>query len=76
MISCMFFFILQMKTFRELFAKVIADKHEDVMAKFGAILAQGIIDAGNVLEWIRRKNSSRFWQPSDNLGYYFFCKNI
>ena len=26
--------------------KVIADKHEDVMAKFGAILAQGIIDAG------------------------------
>jgi len=29
-----------------LYAKVITDKHEDVMAKFGAILAQGIIDAG------------------------------
>ena len=26
--------------------QVISDKHEDVMAKFGAILAQGIIDAG------------------------------
>ena len=26
--------------------QVIADKHEDVMAKLGAILAQGIIDAG------------------------------
>jgi len=26
-------------------AQVISDKHEDVMAKFGAILAQGIIDA-------------------------------
>ena len=26
--------------------QVIADKHEDIMAKFGAILAQGIIDAG------------------------------
>ena len=25
---------------------MIADKHEDVMAKLGAILAQGIIDAG------------------------------
>merc|ERR1711868_120215 len=29
-----------------LYAKVITDKHEDVMAKFGAILAKGIIDAG------------------------------
>ncbi len=29
-----------------LFFKVIADKHDDVMAKLGAILAQGIIDAG------------------------------
>ncbi|XP_076436013.1 26S proteasome non-ATPase regulatory subunit 1-like [Babylonia areolata] len=32
--------------FRQLYSKVISDKHEDVMAKFGAILAQGIIDAG------------------------------
>ncbi|KAL7420934.1 proteasome regulatory particle base subunit [Cryptotrichosporon argae] len=31
---------------RELFAKVVADKHEDPMARFGAALAQGIIDAG------------------------------
>ena len=37
---------LQAKTFREMYAKVIADKHEDVMAKYGAIMAQGIIDAG------------------------------
>jgi len=36
----------KVKTFRELYAKVIADKHEDVMAKYGAIMAQGIIDAG------------------------------
>lgn len=36
----------KVKTFRELYRKVINDKHEDVMAKFGAILAQGIIDAG------------------------------
>ncbi|PFX28992.1 26S proteasome non-ATPase regulatory subunit 1 [Stylophora pistillata] len=32
--------------FREIFAKVISDKHEDVIAKFGATLAQGILDAG------------------------------
>lgn len=32
--------------FRQLYAQVISNKHEDVMAKYGAILAQGIIDAG------------------------------
>jgi 26S proteasome regulatory subunit N2 len=32
--------------FRQLYASVITNKHEDVMAKYGAILAQGIIDAG------------------------------
>ncbi|XP_054014485.1 26S proteasome non-ATPase regulatory subunit 1 [Hylaeus anthracinus] len=36
----------RVKDFRALYAKVVVDKHEDVMAKFGAILAQGIIDAG------------------------------
>merc|ERR1719369_1487499 len=34
----------KVKDFRALYTKVISDKHEDVMAKFGAILAQGIID--------------------------------
>lgn len=32
--------------FRQLYSQVISNKHEDVMAKFGAIMAQGIIDAG------------------------------
>ncbi|XP_025199490.1 26S proteasome non-ATPase regulatory subunit 1-like isoform X2 [Melanaphis sacchari] len=34
------------KYFRSLYAKVISDKHEDDVVKFGAILAQGIIDGG------------------------------
>lgn len=38
----------RVKDFRALYAKVVVDKHEDVMAKFGAILAQGIIDAGEI----------------------------
>ena len=29
------------KEFRQLYQKVISDKHDDIMAKFGAILAQG-----------------------------------
>ena len=33
-------------TFRSTYARVVGDKHEDPLVKFGAILAQGIIDAG------------------------------
>jgi 26S proteasome regulatory subunit N2 len=40
------FEFFQVKMFREHYMKVISDKHDDVMAKFGAILAQGILDAG------------------------------
>ncbi|XP_037088868.1 26S proteasome non-ATPase regulatory subunit 1-like [Pollicipes pollicipes] len=36
----------KVKDFRQLYTKVVSDKHEDVMAKLGAILAKGIIDAG------------------------------
>merc|ERR1719277_1274434 len=36
----------RVKEFREKIRKVIADKHEDVMTRFGAILASGIMDAG------------------------------
>jgi len=36
----------KVKMFREHYMKVISDKHDDVMAKFGAILAHGILDAG------------------------------
>ncbi|ORX50506.1 26S proteasome regulatory complex, non-ATPase subcomplex, Rpn2/Psmd1 subunit [Hesseltinella vesiculosa] len=31
---------------RKLYEKIINDKHEDPMSKFGAVLAQGIMDAG------------------------------
>lgn len=31
---------------RKMYEKIIGDKHEDPMAKFGAVLAQGIMDAG------------------------------
>eukprot|EP01088_Endostelium_zonatum_P015606 TRINITY_DN3915_c0_g2_i1.p1 TRINITY_DN3915_c0_g2~~TRINITY_DN3915_c0_g2_i1.p1 ORF type:complete len:1045 (-),score=328.52 TRINITY_DN3915_c0_g2_i1:23-3157(-) len=36
----------RVESIRKLFSDRIADKHEDAMAKFGACLAQGIIDAG------------------------------
>lgn len=36
----------KVKSMHETFASVVQNKHEDAMSKFGAALAQGIIDAG------------------------------
>lgn len=36
----------RVKGFRDKLSKVIGDKHEDVMTRFGAILANGVMDAG------------------------------
>ncbi|KAF5102609.1 hypothetical protein D0Z00_000319 [Geotrichum galactomycetum] len=36
----------KVKSIHETFASVVQNKHEDAMSKFGAALAQGIIDAG------------------------------
>jgi 26S proteasome regulatory subunit N2 len=43
---------------RKLFESVIADRHEDVLAVFGAVLAQGILDAGGRNVTISLKGSS------------------
>ena len=51
-----------MKTIREKYTKVISDKHEDSIAKFGAILAQGIIDAGMSLSQ----------QCPEGMGFVYF----
>merc|ERR1712032_1285006 len=36
----------RVKDFREKLQKIIGDKHEDVMTRFGAVLANGIMDGG------------------------------
>ncbi|KAI0988786.1 hypothetical protein GJ496_005335 [Pomphorhynchus laevis] len=50
------------KTFRQMLTKVISDKHEDLMTKYGAILAQGIVDACG------RNASITLHSPSTNLN--------
>jgi hypothetical protein len=39
-------FYFQIKIFLEQYMKVTNDKREDIMTKFGAILANGILNAG------------------------------
>jgi 26S proteasome regulatory subunit N2 len=51
----------KVKDVRDIFEKVIKDKHEDVMAKFGAIIATSILDAGgrNVTISLSTKNGTK-----------------
>uniref|UniRef100_A0A670ZMA1 26S proteasome non-ATPase regulatory subunit 1 n=1 Tax=Pseudonaja textilis TaxID=8673 RepID=A0A670ZMA1_PSETE len=60
--------------FRQLYSKVINDKHDDVMAKFGAILAQGILDAGNSCFVLARSliRTERFWSLVLKSGFFTF----
>jgi 26S proteasome regulatory subunit N2 len=43
---------------RAIYTKIIGDKHEDAMAKFGAAVSQGLIDAGGRNVTISLTNSS------------------
>merc|ERR1719160_1982371 len=51
----------RVKEFRDKLKKVIGDKHEDVMTRFGAILANGIMDAGG------RNSCASFYSKSGML---------
>lgn len=47
----------KVKDFTKLYADTIKNKHEDALAKFGATLAQGIIDAGGRNDTINLENT-------------------
>ena len=51
----------KLKTFKDLFTKTMSDKHEDVMVKFGAILAQ--VEWCLVLLCCSLLDISRHWSP-------------
>jgi len=66
----------KVKDFRLLYSRVIADKHEDVMAKFGAILAQGIIDAGGRNATVSLQSRTGHTDMAAVVGMQVNSKNI
>lgn len=60
--------------FRQLYTKVITDKHDDVMAKFGAILAQGILDAGGRNVTISLQSRTGHTNMEAVVGMLVFCQ--
>ena len=61
-------------TVRNAYNKVISNKHEDPMARFGAVLGQGLIDAGgrNVTISLQSRAGSR--NTSAIVGMVLFCQ--
>lgn len=59
---------------RALYTKVISDKHEDPMARFGAAIGQGFIDAGgrNVTISLQSRAGSR--NTGAIVGMVLFCQ--
>ncbi|RDB29217.1 26S proteasome non-ATPase regulatory subunit 1 A [Hypsizygus marmoreus] len=59
---------------RTLYTKVVSDKHEDPMARFGAAIGQGLIDAGgrNVTISLQSRAGSR--NTNAIVGMVMFCQ--
>lgn len=59
---------------RTLFSKIISDKHEDPMARFGAALAQGLIDAGGRNVTISLQSRAGSKNMGGIVGMALFCQ--
>uniref|UniRef100_A0A7S1DMZ6 26S proteasome regulatory subunit RPN2 C-terminal domain-containing protein n=2 Tax=Hemiselmis andersenii TaxID=464988 RepID=A0A7S1DMZ6_HEMAN len=64
----------KVKEVRGLFESVIRDKHEDVMAKFGAIIAASILDAGGRNVTISLTTKAGHKRMSAIVGMAIFCQ--
>ncbi|CEL95825.1 unnamed protein product [Vitrella brassicaformis CCMP3155] len=62
------------KDVRELFIKVLADKHEDIMTRFGAILAYGLIDAGGRNAAVSFYSKAGSLRSEAAVGMCLFCQ--
>jgi 26S proteasome regulatory subunit N2 len=61
-------------TTRALYTKIIGDKHEDPMARFGAALGQGLIDAGGRNVSISLQSRAGSQNMNAIIGVALFCQ--
>ncbi|KAG6818006.1 hypothetical protein H0H87_009161 [Tephrocybe sp. NHM501043] len=59
---------------RALYTKVVSDKHEDPMARFGAVIGQGLIDAGGRNVTISLQSRAGSKNTSAIVGMVMFCQ--
>jgi 26S proteasome regulatory subunit N2 len=59
---------------RSLYQKIISDKHEDPMARFGAVLGQGLIDAGGRNTTISLRSMVGSSNMNSIVGMALFCQ--
>jgi 26S proteasome regulatory subunit N2 len=59
---------------RSLYAKVMSDKHEDPMARFGAAIGQGFIDAGGRNVTISLQSRAGSKNTNAIVGMVMFCQ--
>ncbi|KAJ7596896.1 D-isomer specific 2-hydroxyacid dehydrogenase [Mycena floridula] len=59
---------------RALYTKVVSDKHEDLMARFGAALGQGLIDAGGRNVTISLRSRAGSTNTNAIVGMVMFCQ--
>ncbi|KAH9947935.1 D-isomer specific 2-hydroxyacid dehydrogenase [Amylocystis lapponica] len=59
---------------RALYSKIVSDKHEDPMARFGAALGQGLIDAGGRNATISLQSRAGSRNTNAIVGMILFCQ--
>jgi 26S proteasome regulatory subunit N2 len=63
-----------MSSTRALYTKVVSDKHEDPMARFGAAIGQGLIDAGGRNVTISLQSRAGSKNTNAIVGMTMFCQ--
>lgn len=63
-----------MASTRALYQKVVSEKHEDAMARFGAALGQGLIDAGGRNVTISLQSRAGSKNTNAIVGMALFCQ--